>query len=496
MSANVIEPRPLAELLAGLTDTSLDGQGEVAGVAADSRHASPGDLFLAVARDADQRRAHATEARERGAVAIAWDPADGEAPVADAFPVRGLREAAGTIAARALGAPSTDLTLVGVTGTNGKSTCAWLLAQVLGGGEAPAGLIGTLGHGLWPELAPATHTTPDPVGLQQTLAGFRDAGAGAAVMEVSSHALAQERLAGAEVDIAVFTNISRDHLDYHADMEAYIAAKARLFARPELKVAVINADDPAAARMAAVVPEGCRVIHYGAHATAEVALQGREPHVGGQELAVATPVGSVRLALPLAGAFNAENALAVVATLVALEWPPAAIAEALAAVTPPPGRLEAVPGGPPEVRVDYAHTPAALEAALAAMREQTRGRLWLVFGCGGDRDRGKRAPMGAVAEAGADVVVITDDNPRREDPAAIAGEILAGFGHPEAVEVIHDRAAAIAHAVTRADAGDAILIAGKGHEAEQEVGTTRRAFSDSGVARAALERRGGAHAPV
>jgi UDP-N-acetylmuramoyl-L-alanyl-D-glutamate--2,6-diaminopimelate ligase len=494
MSAAVIEPRSLAELLAGLTDAPLNG--EVTGVAADSRHASPGDLFLAVAREGEQRRAHATEARERGAVAIAWDPADGEAPVADALPVPGLREAAGAIAARALGTPSEDLTLIGVTGTNGKSTCAWLLAQVLGGGERPAGLIGTLGHGLWPDLAPATHTTPDPVTLQQTLAGFRDAGAGAAVMEVSSHALAQERLAGAAVDIAVFTNLSRDHLDYHADMEAYIAAKARLFARPELKVAVINADDPAAGRMAAVVPEGCRVIHYGAHATAEVALQGREPHFGGQQLALATPMGPVRLDLPLPGAFNAANALAVVATLVALEWQPAAIAAALAAVMPPPGRLEAVPGGPPEVRVDYAHTPAALEAALAAMQEQTQGRLWLVFGCGGDRDRGKRAPMGAVAEAGADVVVITDDNPRREDPAAIASEILAGFARPEAVTVIHDRAAAIDHAIGMAGAGDAVLIAGKGHEAEQEVGTTRRAFSDTGVARAALERRGGAHAPA
>ncbi|MFP4131143.1 MAG: UDP-N-acetylmuramoyl-L-alanyl-D-glutamate--2,6-diaminopimelate ligase [Thiohalospira sp.] len=494
MSAAVIEPRPLADLLAGLTDARPEG--EVAGVAADSRYTSPGDLFLALARDDERRRAHATEARERGAAAIAWDPADGDAPVADALPVPGLRGAAGTIAARALGSPSAALTLIGVTGTNGKSTCAWLLAQVLGGDEGPAGLIGTLGHGLWPELAPASHTTPNPVSLQQTLAGFRDAGARAAVMEVSSHALAQERLAGAEMDIAVFTNISRDHLDYHADMEAYIAAKARLFARPELKVAVINADDPAAGRMAAVVPEGCRVIRYGVHATADVALQGREPRFGGQELAVATPAGPLRLVLPLPGAFNAENALAVVATLVALDWQPAAIAAALGGVAPPPGRLEAVPGGPPEVRVDYAHTPAALEAALAAMQEQTRGRLWLVFGCGGERDRGKRAAMGAVAEAGADVAVITDDNPRREDPGAIAGEILAGFARPEAVTVIHDRAAAIDYAITRADAGDAILIAGKGHEAEQEVGTTRRAFSDSGAARAALERRGGAHAPA
>ncbi|MGM0412299.1 MAG: UDP-N-acetylmuramoyl-L-alanyl-D-glutamate--2,6-diaminopimelate ligase [Pseudomonadota bacterium] len=494
MSAAVIEPRPLAELLAGLTDASLNG--EVTGVAADSRFASPGDLFLALARGGDERHAHATEARERGAVAVAWDPADGDAPIADALPVPGLRAAAGTIAARALGDPASALTVIGVTGTNGKSTCTWLLAQVLGSEEPGAGLIGTLGHGLWPELAPATHTTPDSVSLQQTLAGFRDAGAGAAVMEVSSHALAQERLAGAAVDIAVFTNISRDHLDYHADMEAYIAAKARLFARPELKVAVINADDPAAPRMSAAIPEGCRVIHYGAHATAEVALQGREPHYGGQQLAIATPAGSLRVDLPLPGAFNAANALAVVATLVALEWSPEAIAAALAGVAPPPGRLEAVPGGPPEVRVDYAHTPAALEAALEAIREQTRGRLWLVFGCGGDRDQGKRAPMGAVAEAGADAVVITDDNPRREDPAAIAADILAGFGHPEAVAVVHDRAAAIAHAISRAEVEDAILIAGKGHEAEQEVGATLRAFSDVDTARTALARRGGAHAPA
>ena len=368
-----------------------------------------------------------------------------------------------------------------------------MLAQAL---EAPAALIGTLGYGPRERLEPASHTTPDAVTLQRLLAEYRDAGVRTVAMEVSSHGLVQERLAGTRIEVAVFTNISRDHLDYHGDMAAYTAAKARLFAQPGLRAAVINADDPAAEQMAAAVPPGCRVLRYGLEQPAEIRLHHRQPHATGQWLDVVTPWGRLHADLPLLGTHNACNALAVVGALGAEEMPRETIAERLAGLEPPPGRMErvAVAGvAGPGVVVDYAHTEAALKATLAGLREHAgTARIVCVFGCGGDRDVGKRGPMGAVAEAGADEVVITSDNPRGEEPMAIAEAIRAGMAAPATARVIPDRAEAIATAIDEAAPTDWVLIAGKGHETAQQVGNAVRPFDDREVARRALARRGGA----
>ena len=493
----VMAPRTNALHLARLLDGfAVVADHPVAGVTADSRAVEPGGLFIALADDPARRQAHVAEAVANGAAVVAYDPATGEPPEVDdsvrVVAVAELRRRAGLIAARALGDPAGDLEIVGITGTNGKSTCAWMLAQCLNG---PVALVGTLGYGLWGELRPASHTTPDAVTLQHQLADYRERGARAVAMEVSSHALTQERMGGTRVDVAVFTNISRDHLDYHGDMAAYTAAKARLFAQPGLRTAVINADDPACEQMVSVVEPGCRVIRYSVENDAEVRLLKSTLHPRGQWLEVATPWGTITTDLPLLGPFNGANALAVIATLGAVDLDATSIGERLAALVPPPGRMDPVPSPHgPRVVVDYAHTPAALEAALRAVRHHAEGgRVWCVFGCGGDRDEGKRPEMGAIAERLADGVVLTNDNPRHEDPLSIIEQISAGMTRPEGVRVIPDRGEAIAKVVAEVEPQDWVLIAGKGHETTQQVGDECRSFADHEVARSALARREGRH---
>lgn len=483
----------LATLLAGLAPVGNSGRLRITRVCADSREVGPGTLFLAVAGQHAHGLQWLDQAVQQGAKAVLYEPApELTLPVTEIplIPVTGLGEQAGVIAARCYGEPSQALDVIGITGTNGKTSCSWMLARALDREGSPCGLIGTLGQGLYGALEPATHTTPEATRVQAMLAAFRDAGAGHVVMEVSSHALDQHRVGGVRFARAVFTNLTRDHLDYHGDMSSYFAAKRRLFESPGLGGGVLNAADPVSRQLREAMPAAAECVWYGSGAREQA---GAEPWLeasriqagaGGLEVELAGAM-QMTLSVPLVGRFNVDNLLATAATLYSLGLRGEALEQALARVGPVPGRMECFGGdGRVRVIVDYAHTPDALERALAAAREHCRGQLWCVFGCGGERDTGKRALMGAVARRAADQVILTDDNPRGESPEAIVRDIMAGTG--EQVRVIHDRARAIATAVHEAGAGDVVLVAGKGHEAWQERAGQRLAFSDAAQVRLAL----------
>jgi UDP-N-acetylmuramoyl-L-alanyl-D-glutamate--2,6-diaminopimelate ligase len=381
--------------------------------------------------------------------------------------------------------------MVGVTGTNGKTSVAHWIAQACTALGRKTAVVGTVGNGFPPvgdapgALTPARNTTPDPIELQQRLAHYRQQGAAGCAMEVSSHGLVQGRLNGTRFDIAVLTNLSRDHLDYHGDMDSYAAAKARLFAWPGLEWAVLNTDDAFGVRLESEV-RTARVAGYGFRRGAVVGESLRLSQAG-LHLRVRTDWGDAELDAPLLGRFNAANLLAVLTTLLVSGVKLSDACRALASITPPPGRMQTLGGGShPLVVVDYAHTPDALEKVLATLREVAGGgRLVCVFGCGGNRDRGKRPLMGQAAVAGADEVWITSDNPRNEDPRRIIDDILAGTGDKPHVEP--DRARAIFEAIGGAHHGDVVVIAGKGHEDYQEIAGERQPFSDVAVARKALE---------
>jgi UDP-N-acetylmuramoyl-L-alanyl-D-glutamate--2,6-diaminopimelate ligase len=485
-------PRLLSELLAGLGEVSAAAERWISGLALDSRQVGPGDLFLAC--DGLRTRGHAfiSEAVGRGAAAVAYDACAGPRPdPAPDVPMVGVPDLGaklGMVAARFYDDPSRHLRVVGITGTNGKTTCSHLLAQAVGA-DAPAGVIGTLGHGLyWPgqevELRPAAHTTPDAVLVQALLAAVRAAGGRRVFMEVSSHALVQGRINGVRVETAVFTNLSRDHLDFHGDLESYAAAKALLFRHPGLEHAVVNMDDPNGRRIAADLSGAVEALGYGlAEPPAGVnGVWGRDLQLrsDGLQMRVVCPWGEAEVRSPLLGRFNAHNLLAVLGVLLLDGMSLDEAAGRLAEATTVPGRMERFVGGPhrPVVVVDYAHSPDALEQALRALRPHASGRLWCVFGCGGERDTGKRPLMGACAEALADVVLLTDDNPRGEDGDAIIRDILSGMRRAPRVRVERARDRAIAHALQEAGSGDVVLVAGKGHECYQQVGGRLIAFSD------------------
>jgi UDP-N-acetylmuramoyl-L-alanyl-D-glutamate--2,6-diaminopimelate ligase len=483
--------QPLRDLLAGFGATVPNLR--VSGVEMDSRRIAPGDLFLACRGQGGNRRshglAHLEQALARGAAAVAWEPAPGWAEPGVDVPsvaVERLSSRAGEIAARFHGRPSEHLYCVGVTGTDGKTSTAYLLAQALERLGTRCAYIGTIGTGFVDRLDTATHTTPDPASLQRLLAQLRKDGAQACAMEVSSHALDQERVAGMHFDAAVLTNVTRDHLDYHGTVENYAAAKRRLFECGDRAAAVLNRDDEHGARWAQALAANRDVIVYG--------IDGDVPHgryvlardvaltPQGLSFEIDSAWGRARLRSRLLGRFNVYNLLAVLAVLLAKGVAIDSAVEALSAVRTVPGRIEGYRGtqARPLVVVDYAHTPDALRQILGAVRAHTPGSLVCVFGCGGDRDRGKRPLMGAAAAELADRVVVTDDNPRSESPQAIVAEILAGIaaGQRAKVTVQHDRAQAIRDAVVGAGAQDVIVVAGKGHEEYQLYGNEVRAFSD------------------
>ena len=469
---------------------------EVSGLVLDSRAVRPGDGFVAIAGFGTHGLHFAEGALADGAAAVMYEPpvpGDVPAPPAGAIAVPGLRARMGAMADEFHGRPSAAMSTVAVTGTNGKTSTVQLLAQAWELLGRRAASIGTLGAGLHGEVRPTGFTTPLVLQVHELLADLRDAGAQAVAMEASSHALDQGRVDAVHFEVGVFTNLTRDHLDYHGDMATYGAAKERLFSVPGMAAAVVNVDDGFGRALFARLPADLRRIGTSARddASADVAASGIVLDAAGIAfgLRVGADVHPVRS--PLLGRFNVENLLAVAGVLHAQGVDAARIAGVLGQLQPIAGRMNRLGGhdGLPLVVVDYAHTPDALVQALASVRAHAEGRITCVFGCGGERDRGKRAEMAAAAEQGADAVVVTDDNPRGEDGDAIVADILAGFGNASAVMVERDRAAAIERAVGAAGPGDIVLVAGKGHEPYQEINGVRHPFDDRDVARRALGAR-------
>ncbi|WP_153145476.1 UDP-N-acetylmuramoyl-L-alanyl-D-glutamate--2,6-diaminopimelate ligase [Dechloromonas sp. H13] len=464
---------------------------KAAGVADDSRQVAPGDLFLAYPGDLADGRRYIGDALARGAAAVLWqaggDFAWNPAWTAANLQVDALRALAGPLAHAVHGAPSEGLSLIAITGTNGKTTVSQFIAQVH---VRRCAVIGTLGAGFPGALAETGFTTPEATTLMRLLAGFRRAGAEACALEASSIGIEEGRMNGARVDVAVFTNFTRDHLDYHGSMEAYAAAKRKLFIWPGLRTAIVNLDD-ALGRQLAGATTAATVLGYaigdtGAAVRAEQLCETPQ----GQRFTLVLPDGSAVVETPLLGRYNVSNLLAVAAVLHDAGVVADDVARRLSNVHAPAGRLERLGCvGEPLVVVDYAHTPDALENVLLTLRAVANargGRLEVVFGCGGDRDPGKRPQMGEVAVRLADRVLLTSDNPRGEDPERIIADIRAGAGTAES-EV--DRAEAIRRAICRAAVTDVVLLAGKGHEAYQERAGVRTPFSDLEQARLALDLR-------
>jgi UDP-N-acetylmuramoyl-L-alanyl-D-glutamate--2,6-diaminopimelate ligase len=470
---------------------------KVSNLAIDSRNVQPGDVFLAYPGETADGRRFIPQAVAAGAAAVLWEPKAFNWQNEWLVPhlaVPGLRGKAGLIAAEVYGHPSRHLWTVGITGTNGKSSCSHWLAQALSSCGRKSAVMGTLGNGFPGALTPTPNTTPDPVALQKRLGEYLAAGAQSVAMEVSSHALAQGRVNGMQFDVALFTNLSRDHLDYHGDMESYARAKSALFAWPQLKHAVLNFDDPFAAELEQRAKRaGAQVLRYGFDAGQ---VRGDDLRVSphGLIFSVSTPWGEARVESGVLGRFNASNLLGVLATLLVTGVSLDQAVQALRGLQPVPGRMQQMRlPGKPLVVVDYAHTPDALEKVLITLREVVKdskaaavaSQLVCVFGCGGQRDKGKRPIMGDVASRLADSVIVTSDNPRNEDPRAIIDDIVGGMAAN--YHVIEDRAAAIDHAIRHARPDDVVLIAGKGHEDYQEIAGRKLPFSDLEVATRSLE---------
>lgn len=463
----------------------------------DSRKIKPGDIFIACPGEYADGRQYIPAAIANGAAFVFWD-SDGGFSWNSAWQVpnqgiAALKQRAGLLAAAVYGNREGYLKTWGVTGTNGKTSITQWLAQASDLLGQKCAVIGTVGNGYWGKLETSTHTTPDAVSLQTLLQRYRQDGAQAVALEVSSHGLDQDRVNGVSFSSAVFTNLTRDHLDYHGDMQRYGDSKAKLFYWHGLQHAIINSDDDFGrqllTRLRQERPE-VDVYSYGFAPEADIRIARFQASAGGMTVELVTPWGEGRVSTQLLGRFNAQNLAAAVGVLCAGGHPLPAVLDALARIRPATGRMDCLAyTGKPLVVVDYAHTPDALEKALATLQEiKPQGaNLWCVFGCGGNRDRGKRPLMGAAAAAGGDKVVVTSDNPRMEEPQDIINDILPAVPHPEYIEA--DRAAAIGYAVQHAAADDIILIAGKGHETYQDVQGQKHYFSDFDVAREALAQR-------
>lgn len=455
---------------------------------ADSRFVDGDSLFLAYPGERVDGRSYIDQAVSQGAAAVMWEREGFEWDVAWQVPnlgVSGLRQHAGEIADEFYGRPSRHLWMIGVTGTNGKTSCSQWLAQALTQLGRKTAAVGTLGNGFPGALSEAINTTPDPILLHGMLSGYLAQGAKGVAMEVSSHGLAQGRVNGVHFDVAVFTNLSRDHLDYHGDMAAYAEAKKQLFLWQGLGCAVLNVDDAYGQVLAEELREqGVRVLTYGFQ---RGDVRGHDLLLEDQGLTmrVNTPKGTATIKANVLGRFNASNLLAVLATLLASDVALEESVAALGQVAPVAGRMQKIGGqGQPLVVIDYAHTPDALEKVLSTLREQTAGKLICVFGCGGNRDKGKRPLMGDVASRLADAVVVTSDNPRHENPVTIIDDIIVGMKGNYQIEA--DRAAAIAQAIGAAVSGDVVVLAGKGHESYQEIDGVKLPFSDLEVAQRVL----------
>ncbi len=510
----------LSELLQALPDelaprdaaaADVGDDPKIRGLRYDSRRVSPGDLFVALRGASSDGHDYLDRAVALGAAALLVErmPPPAAAGGVPAIRVPDSRRALAPLAVHFFGRPADELALIGVTGTNGKTSTTYLVESILTRAGQRAGLIGTVEIRYGGERETAVNTTPESLDLQRTLRAMRNAQTDAVVMEVSSHGLELGRVAGCRFQIAAFTNLSQDHLDFHGSMDAYLASKARLF-RDHLSkdgTAVVNADDDAAEKIvAAALETGARILRVGrgSAASTELRLVESESRLDGTRALLEDAKGRLEIELPLVGDFNVENLLVAVGIARALELPDAAIVEGVARCPQVPGRMERVVGGEdaePTVLVDYAHTPDAVDKLLRAVRPLTRGRLIAVFGCGGDRDRAKRPLMAEAVARHADVAIATSDNPRTEDPAAILADVEAGLGGlvrsegPALFEAsgryttLVDRREAIRHAIGGASPADTVVLAGKGHEDYQILGHEKRPFDDRLEARAALQAR-------
>ena len=481
----------LEQLLQGMAEAPAI---PLSGISSDSRKLEQGNLFIACQGKTSHGLDFLDQAVAAKVAAVVCDFTTGDVPPADIpiIPVADLARQLGTIANRFFDTPSKRLKVSGVTGTNGKTTVAYLIMQCQQRLGHKCAYIGTLGSGIDEISSTDGMTTPACIDLHRQLAKFCDAGAGHAAIEVSSHALEQNRVDGVHFDTAIFTNLSRDHIDYHGSMRAYADTKARLFLDYDVTNRIVSVDTEFGQEIA----DRCGMNVVTASTRFDREANGR-PYVfvravvatkHGSRVSVMSSWGAGEFLLPLPGDFNVANAVEVLATMLNWDVPLDDACEVLGEVSAPPGRMQRVrldtEADLPAVFVDYAHTPASLEAALRALQQHCKGQLWCVFGCGGDRDRGKRALMGKISTRHADQVIVTNDNPRSESPAAIIAAILEGMD--DDTVVIEDRGAAIASAIADADTEDVVLIAGKGHEEHQILGLQRLKFSDANIARAKL----------
>lgn len=497
MPAEILKPDlTLQQLLAGFVDAPPM---PISGIADDSRQLQAGNVFLAWQGARSHGLEFAAAAIEAGAVAIVWDADTGDESLAvgdvSFFPVKGLADHLGEIANRWYDWPSRAVKVIGVTGTNGKTTVASIVAQCLQKLGSHCAYIGTLGSEFNGVVNDLGMTTPPCLQLHRQLAMFRNAGASHVALEVSSHALVQGRVDGVQFDAAIFTNLSRDHIDYHGDMRAYGAAKARLFTEYDVRHSIISMDSEYGQELAGqcgsdVVTVSTRFDRV-ANGRPFVFVRSVVTTLVGSRITINSSWGDGDIEISLPGDFNVANVVEVLALLLSWNIPFADASEVVGQVKAPPGRMQIVAesevGTVPTVFVDYAHTPAALEAALRALRPHAKANIWCVFGCGGDRDRGKRPQMGKIVSRLADRAIVTNDNPRGELPGEIIADVLAGMD--DGALAIEDRAAAIAQAIHDAEASDIILIAGKGHEDYQIIGDKRLDFSDYEVSRASINER-------
>jgi len=480
----------LADLLQGIADAPAI---PVFGISSDSRRLAEGDVFLAVQGLTSHGLDFLAEAAESDVAAIVWDATTGSPPQDVGIPTLAVEQLAsrlGEIADRFYGEPSAALEVVGVTGTNGKTTVAWMIAQAAELLGERCGYLGTLGFGVGELQGSEGMTTPAALDVHARLADFVDVGASYAALEVSSHALAQGRVDGVRINTAIFTNLTRDHLDYHADMRDYFESKARLFLDCSPRHRIVNLDSEYGTQLAALCGQEVVTVSTNfdrvANGRPYVFVRSVVANEHGSDVTFVSSWGDGRFSLKVPGDFNVANAVLVLALLLMNNVSLDDAGEVMSQLTAPPGRMQRVASTAPATYVDYAHTPDALEVALRALRPHCRGKLWCVFGCGGDRDSGKRPQMGKAAEHYADHVVITNDNPRSEEPSEIIADISTGLLHADRATVIEDRAAAIAWTIDQAANNDVVLIAGKGHEDYQDVAGARLRFSDCAVAAAAL----------
>lgn len=502
----------LADLLQGFSAVEVDAALFVSGLSLDSRSIKPGEVFVALQGETSHGLQHVEEALEKGCNAVIYEPVASDieqlGPLTEALQQRGiamfavpaLRAHLGEVAARYYQHPAAEMSVIGVTGTNGKTSCTQFIAAALSSvakdqQQSPCGVIGTIGNGLYGELQKGTHTTPNAIQLQALLAEFRHQSVRYVAMEVSSHALQQQRTSAIPFHTAVFTNLTHEHLDYHGDVQSYAAAKLQLFLSPGLRYAVINVDDETGREFIRRLPDSVRFLAYTLDAQTAmetdaacadnvmylgcISASGLHLHRKGIEMEMHSPWGDVSLHSRLLGRFNASNLLAVAATLLIHKLPMEQVVSLIGRLQPVAGRMQTFKGKHrPLVVVDYAHTPDALEQVLAALAEHCEGRLFCVFGCGGDRDRSKRAMMGAVAEQYADMITLTNDNPRSEPPQQIVDAILSGITDKDKVTVELDRYTAISAAIHAASKNDIVLVAGKGHETQQILNNQIIDFSD------------------